>query len=105
MLSEEKIKQLYFNTDERMPGALVAEEVDLIAFAHEIEKEVALDYARKERNACIEFVASLNPEVAKKLDAQGIDVIGGSTESARVFIDKQITTWAKVVKDNNIRAE
>jgi tripartite-type tricarboxylate transporter receptor subunit TctC len=46
-----------------------------------------------------------NPEVAKKLDAQGIDVIGGSTESAKVFIDKQITTWAKVVKDNNIRAE
>jgi len=46
---------------------LVAEEVDLIAFAHEIEKEVALDYARKERSACIEFVASLNPEVANKL--------------------------------------
>jgi hypothetical protein len=67
MLSEERIKQLYFNTDERAKGALVAEEVDIIAFAHEIEKEVALDYARKERNACIEFVASLNPEVAKKL--------------------------------------
>ena len=46
-----------------------------------------------------------NPEVSKKLDAQGIDVIGGTSESARVFIDKQITTWAKVVKDNNIRAE
>ena len=70
MLSEEKIKQLYFNTDERAKGALVAEEVDIIAFAHEIEKEVALDYARKERKACIDFVASLNPEVAKKLEVK-----------------------------------
>jgi tripartite-type tricarboxylate transporter receptor subunit TctC len=46
-----------------------------------------------------------NPEVAKKLDAQGIDVIGGSTESAKAFIDKQIITWAKVVKENNVRVE
>ena len=46
-----------------------------------------------------------NPEIAKKLDAQGIDIVGGSQESARVFIDKQIDTWAKVVKDNGIKAE
>ncbi len=46
-----------------------------------------------------------NPEVSKKLDAQGIDVVAGTSDSARSFIDKQITTWAKVVKDNNIRAE
>lgn len=46
-----------------------------------------------------------NPEVAKKLDAQGIDVVGGSVDQAASFIDKQITTWAKVVKDNNIKAD
>jgi tripartite-type tricarboxylate transporter receptor subunit TctC len=46
-----------------------------------------------------------NPEVAKKLDAQGIDVMGGSAESAKTFVDKQIVTWAKVVKENNILAE
>ena len=46
-----------------------------------------------------------NPEIAKKLDAQGIDVIGGSADTARVFIDKQMDIWAKVVKDNNIKAE
>jgi tripartite-type tricarboxylate transporter receptor subunit TctC len=43
-----------------------------------------------------------SPEVAKKLDAQGIHVIGGTPEAARVFIERQIDTWAKVVKDNNI---
>ena len=46
-----------------------------------------------------------NPDVAKKLEAQGIDVVGGSSESARVFIDKQMDIWAKVVKDNNIKAD
>ena len=46
-----------------------------------------------------------NPEVAKKLDLQGIDVVGGTPEAARAFIDKQIDTWAKVVKDNNIKPD
>lgn len=46
-----------------------------------------------------------NPDVAKKLQAQGIDVIGGSSDSAHMFIDKQMDIWAKVVKDNNIKAD
>ena len=46
-----------------------------------------------------------NPEIAKKLDAQGIDVVGGTSETARVFIEKQMDIWAKVVKDNNIKAD
>ena len=44
-------------------------------------------------------------DIAKKLDLQGIDVVGGSTETARVFIEKQMDIWAKVVKDNNIKAD
>ena len=46
-----------------------------------------------------------NPEIAKRLDAQGIDVVGGSAEAARSFIDTQMLVWAKVVKDNAIRAD
>jgi tripartite-type tricarboxylate transporter receptor subunit TctC len=46
-----------------------------------------------------------NPEVAKKLDAQGIDIMGGTSAQAGAFIDKQIATWAKVVKDNGIKAD
>ena len=45
------------------------------------------------------------PDIAKKLDLQGIDVVGGSTETARVFMEKQMDIWAKVVKDNNIKAD
>ncbi|MBA2964575.1 MULTISPECIES: Bug family tripartite tricarboxylate transporter substrate binding protein [Ramlibacter] len=46
-----------------------------------------------------------NPDIARKLDAQGIDVVGGTVDSARAFIDKQVATWSKVVKDNNIKAD
>ena len=46
-----------------------------------------------------------NPEIAKKMDAQGIDVTGGSPEQARAFIEKQMDIWAKVVRDNNIKAD
>ena len=46
-----------------------------------------------------------SPEVAGKLAAQGIEVKTGSAEAARTFIDKQLDTWAKVVKDNDIKAD
>lgn len=45
------------------------------------------------------------PDLAKRLDAQGIDVVGGSSESARVFIEKQMDIWGKVVRDNGIKAD
>ncbi len=46
-----------------------------------------------------------NPDIAKKLDAQGIDVLGGSPEIARAFIDKQIDIWSKVVREQGIKAD
>jgi tripartite-type tricarboxylate transporter receptor subunit TctC len=46
-----------------------------------------------------------NPDIARKLDAQGIDIVGGTSEAARVFIERQMDVWAKVVKDNNIKAD
>ena len=49
--------------------------------------------------------AMRSPDIAKRLDAQGIDVVGGTPEAARVFIERQMNTWAKVVKDNNIQAD
>ena len=46
-----------------------------------------------------------SPEIAKKLQAQGINIIGGTPEAARVFIEKQIDIWGKVVKDYAIKAD
>jgi tripartite-type tricarboxylate transporter receptor subunit TctC len=46
-----------------------------------------------------------NPDIAKRLDAQGIDVVGGTPAEASAFIQRQMTIWDKVVKDNNIKAD
>ena len=46
-----------------------------------------------------------NPDVAKKLQAQGINLIGGTPDTARVFIEKQVDIWGKVVKDYAIKAD
>jgi tripartite-type tricarboxylate transporter receptor subunit TctC len=61
-----------------------------------------------------EIVARLNdeinkalksPDVASKLAAQGISVNVGTPAAAQAFIEKQIDTWAKVVKANGIQAD
>jgi tripartite-type tricarboxylate transporter receptor subunit TctC len=50
-------------------------------------------------------LALKNPEVAGKLAAQGIVVRTGTPDAARSFIEGQIDTWSKVVKDNGIKAD
>jgi tripartite-type tricarboxylate transporter receptor subunit TctC len=42
------------------------------------------------------------PEVAQKLSAQGIDITAGGPEVFKPFVEKQVTTWARFIKDNNI---
>ncbi len=50
-------------------------------------------------------LALKKPEVAAKLASQGIEVRTDTPQAAQAFIDKQIDTWAKVVKDNQIKAD
>ncbi len=45
------------------------------------------------------------PDVAAKLTAQGIDINIGTPAAAQTFIERQIDTWAKVVKEHNIKAD
>ncbi|MDP2065441.1 MAG: tripartite tricarboxylate transporter substrate binding protein [Burkholderiaceae bacterium] len=45
------------------------------------------------------------PEITQKLQAQGIELVGGSPEVANTFIEKQMEIWAKVVRDNGIKPE
>jgi tripartite-type tricarboxylate transporter receptor subunit TctC len=44
------------------------------------------------------------PEVADKLSAQGIDVLAAPPDQLDAFVRKEITRWAKVIKDNNIKS-
>ena len=68
MLTEQQIKEIFMQSDFPRKNALIATEVDIVQFAHNIEKEVAMKYAREERAACIEFVRSLNKDVARALE-------------------------------------
>ncbi len=61
----------------------------------------------------LEIIARMNaeinkalkmPEIASKLAAQGIDIQASTPAAGQAFIEKQIDTWAKVVKDNGIKA-
>ncbi len=45
------------------------------------------------------------PDIAKKLEAQGITVLGGTPQAAQAFIERQMDVWAKVVRDNGIKAD
>lgn len=43
------------------------------------------------------------PEVAKKLRDIGIDVIGGSSDDARQFLDKEHTRWSRVIQASGVQ--
>jgi len=45
------------------------------------------------------------PDVATKLAAQGISIGASTPAQAQAFIERQLDIWAKVVKDNNIKAD
>ena len=52
-----------------------------------------------------ELVKALKtPEVAEKLSAQGMEIVGSKPEALQSFVQTEITRWAKVVKDNKIKA-
>jgi tripartite-type tricarboxylate transporter receptor subunit TctC len=44
------------------------------------------------------------PAVAEKLTAQGMEIVGGPPEELDRFLKAEIERWAKVVKDNKIKA-
>jgi tripartite-type tricarboxylate transporter receptor subunit TctC len=48
--------------------------------------------------------ALANPAVSEKLSAQGMDIVGGPPEELDRFLRGEMVRWAKVVKDNAIKA-
>jgi tripartite-type tricarboxylate transporter receptor subunit TctC len=45
------------------------------------------------------------PEVSKRLEAQGIDIMSSTPQAGQAFVERQMDIWAKVVKDNNIKPD
>ena len=70
MLSEETIKQVFFYCDLHEPNAVVADDVDIVQFAHRIEQMVAVEYARKEHARCVAIVKEMNRNVGEALENQ-----------------------------------
>ena len=44
------------------------------------------------------------PDVAEKLSAQGMEIVGSKPEALPAFLQSEIGRWSKVVKDNKIKA-
>ena len=52
-----------------------------------------------------ELVKALKaPDVAEKLSAQGMEIVGSKPEALQAFLQSEIGRWSKVVKDNKIKA-
>ena len=45
------------------------------------------------------------PDVAEKIASQGGEIIGGTPESFAAFIPEDSASWAKLVKDANVRMD
>jgi len=69
-LSEELVKQVFFQSDEKRPNPLIADEVDIVQFAEKLELTLRPLIAAEEHKRCVTIVAHMNREVASKLATQ-----------------------------------
>lgn len=70
MLSSEEIKQIFFYCDQYEPNAVIADEVDIVQFAHKLEAYLQPILAGREHQRCVKIVNDMNPEVARSLESQ-----------------------------------
>jgi hypothetical protein len=68
MLTKDEMRKVFLSCDMLNKDGLYADDVDVYELCAAVEKAVAIKYARVERAMCIEFVESLNPEVARALN-------------------------------------
>jgi len=70
MLSEDLIKQIFFQSDRPRRDALIADEVDIVQFAKNVEAVVRLEAFKEEHKRCVKIVSDMNREVACALENQ-----------------------------------
>lgn len=55
-------------------------------------------------NAALNAAIS-DPEVVKRMSAQGVAFVGGTPEQAETFLQSEVTRWGEVIKTSGIKAE
>jgi len=70
MLSEELIKQIFFQSDRPRKDALIADEVDIMQFAEKLLAVAKFEIAREEHKRCVKIVSDMNREVGCALENQ-----------------------------------
>jgi len=69
-ISEELIKQIFFQSDRPRKDALLADEVDIVQFANNVIAVTRIEIAKAEHQRCVKIVNDMNSEVARALDNQ-----------------------------------
>jgi hypothetical protein len=69
-ISEELIKQIFFQSDRPRKDALLADEVDIVQFANNVIAVTRIEIAKAEHQRCVKIVNDMNPEVARALNNQ-----------------------------------
>ena len=62
------------------------------------------------KDVIVKLNAALNaaisdPEVVKRMSAQGVSFVGGTPEQAETFLQSEVTRWGEVIKTSGIKAE
>jgi len=69
-ISEELIKQIFFQSDRPRKDALLADEVDIVQFANNVIAVTRIEIAKAEHQRCVKIVNDMNSEVARALNNQ-----------------------------------
>lgn len=69
-ITDDLVKQVFFYVDDKDPKGVYADNVNLKDFAEKLYAVIRRDIAREEHGRCVKIVASMNREVAKKLETQ-----------------------------------
>jgi hypothetical protein len=70
MLSEELIKQIFFQSDRPRRDAILADEVDIMQFAEKLIAVARIDIMRAEHERCVKIVSEMNSAVGNALANQ-----------------------------------
>ena len=70
MLSEELIKQIFFQSDRPRKDALLADEVDIVQFANNVIAVARLEIIQQEHARCVKIVKDMNRAVGDALENQ-----------------------------------